>query len=159
MSNRRNSTPAAPPPTANTDSRLDSLCSAGRGDGMAGKRMAVTAFTAKMTSVSHCEAVQILETTVAQMSRENVGLVKYAEFPPEPRSLSRFPCTLGKRVASTRCTGEMVKDHRERIGMIAGPIAMQMFGSNAVQDERLDVRRQCRETTQKRAPCMIDGHR
>ena len=158
MSNRRKSTPAAPPPTANTDSRPD-MCSSRSGDGKAGRRTAAKAGIVKMTSVSHCEAVQILETTVVQMSRENIRFVNYASFPPKPHARSRFPCTLGKRLASTRCTGETAKDHRELTGMILGPTAMQPSGSNDEQDESLDRRRQCRETSQKSASSVIDDHR
>ena len=150
ISNRRKSTPAAPPPTANTDSRPD-ICMC---DGKAGRRTAAKAGIAKTTSVSHCEAVQILETTVVQMSRENIRFVNYAAFPPKPRT-----CTLGKRLASTRCTGETAKDHRELTGMILEPTAMQLSGFNDGQDESLDRRRQCRETSQKSAYCVIYGHR
>jgi len=153
------STPLPPPPTADGVSRPDvTRWSEGSSEGKAGRRggMAASPKLAKKVIVSHCEAVQIFDTRVAQMGRDDEGYANDAAFPPAPLSLSRYPRVSGKCVTSTRYNTEKVKGHvpRERTGMTPMATAMQLTVTDPnAWKESLDRCRECREADTQRSSC------
>lgn len=157
------STPMPPPPTADRNSD-NCTGSGGSVDGKSDRRDVTTLspVPAKMALVSHCEAVQIFDTTVAQMGRDDEGYANGAAFPPAPLSQSRYPRVSGKNVASSRYYREKVKGHvpRERTGMTPFATAMQLTVTDQnAWKESLDRRRQCTDIEAQMSPSRSANHR